>query len=89
MVSGRQEYWTIMAEALGTPRFALERVMRTNSTNIFLEMAAQGLGLTVALVSLSGTYLRRGLLVQPFDVRPPSPTISRAGRACAAARRRP
>ncbi len=73
MVSGRQEYWTIMAEALGTPRFDLERVMRTNSTNISLEMAAQGLGLTVALVSLSGTYLRRGLLVQPFDVRPPSP----------------
>ena len=55
------------------PRFDLERATRTNATNISLEMAAHGFGLTVALVSLSGTYLKRGLLVQLFDLSPSSP----------------
>ncbi len=72
-ISGRQEYWTIMADALGVPRFALDRVIRTNATNIALEFAAHDLGLTIVPASLSTTYLRRGLLVQPFDVRPPNP----------------
>ena len=72
-VMGRQEYWTGMAAALSLPGVDLDRGYRTNSTNIALEMAASGLGITVALETVSRTYLERGLLVDPLGVRPISP----------------
>ncbi len=72
-VMARQEYWTIMATALSLPNLDLERGFRTNATNIALEMAANGLGLTVALTSLTRTYVERGILVEPLPVKPDSP----------------
>jgi DNA-binding transcriptional LysR family regulator len=72
-VLGRQEYWTAMASALSLAHFDLDRGHKTNATNIALEMAASGLGLTVALASLTRTYVDRGLLVEPLAVRPESP----------------
>lgn len=73
VVSGRQEYWAIMAGALGIANLDGAHPLRTNSSNISLEMAACGLGLTVALSSLAEAYLRRGLLAEPFAERPESP----------------
>jgi DNA-binding transcriptional LysR family regulator len=72
-VLGRQEYWTIFSAALGLSHVDLDRGHKTNASNIALEMAANGLGLTVALSSLATVYLQRGILVEPFEVRPASP----------------
>lgn len=73
IVAGRQEHWSVMAGALGLPPFGLEGALRTNGSNISLEMAAHGLGATVALASLTAPYLERRRLAEPFPVRPPSP----------------
>lgn len=72
-VLARQEYWTLMASALTLAPFDLDRGHRTNATNIALEMAANGLGITVALASLTRTYIERGILVEPLPMRPDSP----------------
>ncbi len=72
-VLARQDYWTTMAAALAIPRVDPDRGHRTNSTNVALEMAANGLGLTVALESLSRIYIERGLLIEALPVRPESP----------------
>jgi DNA-binding transcriptional LysR family regulator len=71
-VLARQEYWTTMASALSIEHIDLDRGYKTNATNIALEMAANELGVTVALESLAQVYLERGLLVEPFAVRPDS-----------------
>ena len=73
LISGRQEYWTIMGEALGVAKFDAGHPIKTNGSNISLEMAARGLGVTVALTSLGVVHLERGLLKEPFTVRPESP----------------
>lgn len=73
IVSGRQEYWALLAEALGRPLPDSETAIRTNGSNIALEAAAQGLGAAIALTTLCRTYVARGILVEPLDLRPPSP----------------
>lgn len=73
VVSGRQEYWTEMAAVLGGIDLTQGRVIKTNASNVSLEMAAHGLGITVAPTTLSRIYLKRGLLVEPFYARRPSP----------------
>jgi DNA-binding transcriptional LysR family regulator len=72
-VAGRQEYWTILAEALGIPKLDTDNAIKTNASNVSLEFAAHGLGVTMALSSLCQTYIARGLLTEPLDVRPKSP----------------
>jgi LysR family transcriptional regulator, glycine cleavage system transcriptional activator len=72
-VLARQDYWTAMAAALSIPSIDLERGDRTNSTNVALEMAACGVGLTVSLESLARIYIERGLLAEPLSMRPASP----------------
>ncbi len=72
-VLGRQEYWSIYAKALGLDRFDLDKGIKTNASNISLEMAARGLGFTASLSSLAKTYVDRKLLVELFDSRPASP----------------
>ncbi len=90
VLSGRQEYWRIMGHALGLPRFEIEPVLKTNSSNVSLEFAARGLGVSVSLYSLSEIYMRRGLLAEPFGLRPQSPwsyyISARHGRKTGAAR---
>ncbi len=73
LVSGRQEYFTIFARHHGllghTPT---GQALRTNASNISMEMAAAGIGVTITLRTLAEPYLRRGLLVAPFDETYPS-----------------
>lgn len=78
IIAGRQEYWSILAAATGVPALAQidpahGATFKTNASNVALEMAACGLGVTVALTSLARLYLDRGLLAEPFAVRPASP----------------
>lgn len=72
-VLGRQEFWTRMCGALGLEDVELDRGLRADASCIALEMAASGLGLTVALASLGDGWLRRGLLAEPLAIRPDSP----------------
>lgn len=72
-VHGRQEYWQRMGEAMGIDASAYEKGLTTNSSNIALELAAMGAGCVATQKSLARTYVRRGLLVEPFPIRPPSP----------------
>jgi len=73
VVSGRQEYWTEFARALDLHSLDLEGSIRTNASNIALELASHGAGVAVLPIDLAMTYKDRELLVEPFDHRPPSP----------------
>lgn len=73
LVSGRHEYWTLMCEAIGIVDGDEDVPLKTNASNISLELAAQGLGVVVTLSTLGEVYQQRGLLVEPFDVRARSP----------------
>lgn len=73
VVSGRQEYWTEFARALDLHSLDLSGAIRTNASNIALELASHGAGVAVLPIDLAQTYEDRGLLVEPFDHRPPSP----------------
>ncbi|MDX8451399.1 LysR substrate-binding domain-containing protein [Mesorhizobium sp. VK9D] len=72
-VHGRQEYWQVVTEALGVDMEDHDKGLSTNASNIALELAAMGAGLVATQRSLSHAYMDRGLLVEPFPVRPPSP----------------
>ena len=72
-VAGRQEYWAILSAALDLDGPETHTAIKTNASNVSLELAARGLGVTVALSTLCQTYIARGLLVEPLDVRPKSP----------------
>jgi LysR family transcriptional regulator, glycine cleavage system transcriptional activator len=78
IIAGRQEYWSILADSAAEPALAAVdsghgAMYRTNASNVALELAAQGAGVTIALTSLCRTYLERGLLTEPFAIRPASP----------------
>ncbi len=73
VVLGRQEYWTAFSEALGGLDLDMSRSIRTNATNIALEIAASGAGITASPRDLARTYLDRGVLVELFDFMPESP----------------
>lgn len=72
-VLGRQEYWQCFAELLEVEMPDQDRGLTTNASNIALELAATGAGLVATQLSLASVYMRRGLLVEPFPVRAPSP----------------
>lgn len=72
-IAGRQDVWPLMFQALGIEATGPSPVLRTNSTNVALELAASGAGVTVALASLAQVYIRRGLLTRLFDASPTSP----------------
>ena len=72
-VAGRQDVWSIMFKSLGLAGPENTPMLRTNSTNVALELAASGAGVTVALASLTDAYIRRGLLTRLFEVAPLSP----------------
>jgi LysR family glycine cleavage system transcriptional activator len=72
-VHGRQEYWQVVTSALGVDMEDHDKSLTTNASNIALELAATGAGLVATQRSLARAYLRRGLLVEPFPVRPASP----------------
>jgi LysR family transcriptional regulator, glycine cleavage system transcriptional activator len=72
-VLGRQEFWRIFAQNHGLTNLRLEGGLKTDASNIALELAAQGLGCAVAFRSIAETYIRRGLLVEPFPLAMASP----------------
>jgi LysR family transcriptional regulator, glycine cleavage system transcriptional activator len=72
-VHGRQELWQDMAAALGIDAAANDKRLSTNSTNIALELAANGAGCVITTLSLARIYMERGLLVEPFPTRLSSP----------------
>jgi DNA-binding transcriptional LysR family regulator len=72
-VHGRQEYWQCITDALGVDMADYDKGLTTNASNIALELAAMGAGLVATQLSLARTYMRRGLLVEPFVVRCQSP----------------
>ncbi|MBL4918986.1 LysR family transcriptional regulator [Szabonella alba] len=73
LIAGRQEYWKIFQDAPGLAVTDAGAALKTNSTNVALEMAVHGMGVTIALTSLCDRFIDRGLLVEPFAIRPPSP----------------
>jgi len=73
LVLGRQEYWSAFEAHFGKSEDQLNSAFRTNATNIALEMAANGIGYVAAPSDLTRTYVDRGLLVEPFDLRPDCP----------------
>jgi LysR family transcriptional regulator, glycine cleavage system transcriptional activator len=72
-VHGRQEYWKCIGDVMGVDISEGEKGITTNASNIALELAAMGAGFVATQSSLARTYLSRGLLVEPFPVRAPSP----------------
>jgi len=72
-VAGRQEYFAIFAAAHGLEDAAPGPVLRTNGSNVSLELAAAGLGVTLAVKTLARPYLARGALVAPFAESWPCP----------------
>ena len=65
-VLGRQDHWESFARHHGVTTLHLARGLKTDSSNVALEMAIAGLGCAVTLASLAEVHLQRGLLVQPF-----------------------
>ncbi|HEV7415169.1 MAG TPA: LysR substrate-binding domain-containing protein [Tianweitania sediminis] len=72
-VHSRQEYWRQFCEALDLDPARQRKSFTTNVSNIAMELAVAGAGCTAAQLSIAETYLQRGLLVEPFAVRPASP----------------
>lgn len=73
LVLGRQDYWAAFQPYLGKSDDQLSSAFRTNATNIALEMATNGIGCIAAPSDLTQTYVERGLLAEPFDLRPDCP----------------
>lgn len=71
-VLGRQEHWAAFALHHRLCDLPLGKGLRTDSSNVALEMAVAGLGCAITLVSLAEIHLQRGTLVAPFPERLPS-----------------
>ena len=72
-VLGRHEFWQIFQQAHGVTNLRLEGGLKTDASNIALELAAEGLGCAVTFRALAETYIRRGLLVEPCPPEMASP----------------
>ncbi|MEO0636952.1 MAG: LysR substrate-binding domain-containing protein [Pseudomonadota bacterium] len=72
-ILGRHDYWALFRQDLDEPIATGKVRHQANSLNIAMEMAAHGLGATVAPSSLARNYLDRQLVVEPVDWRPESP----------------
>ena len=70
---GRTSYWQAFAELFGLQKWNLASGSHTNSVNVSLEMAANDQGCAIVPRSHLGSYVERGLLVEPFDFELESP----------------
>ena len=66
---GRQDYWKEWTQMAEFQELDMEGGVKTDSTNVALEMATSGHGVLVTLNNVAGPYLERGLLVEPFEHR--------------------
>ncbi len=69
----RQDNWGAVAVEMGLEGLDLQGGVRTNSSNIALEFAANGLGCVAVTRDLAGPYLERGVLIEPFPCAVESP----------------
>ena len=65
-ILGRQELWEAFARHHNIPDLPLVQGLKTDSSNVALEMAIAGLGCAVTLASLAEVHVKRGSLVEPF-----------------------
>ena len=72
-VLGRQEFWELIAKQLDLPDLNLKGGLRTNASNLALELAAKKLGCVAVPRSLVLPDIERGILVEPFDLDVVSP----------------
>lgn len=68
-VLGRQEHWQAFALHHGLTDLPLSEGLKTDSSNVALEMAIAGLGCAITLASLAQVHLQRGLLAAPFPAK--------------------
>jgi LysR family transcriptional regulator, glycine cleavage system transcriptional activator len=71
-VLGRQENWDAFCLHHGIGSLHAVPGCKTDSSNVALEMAAVGMGCTIAPRALADVHLRRGLLAEPFPAPIPS-----------------
>lgn len=65
-ILGRHEMWEAFARHHGIPDLPLVQGLKTDSSNVALEMAIAGLGCAVTLASLANVHIQRGSLIEPF-----------------------
>jgi len=66
-ILGRTGYWQQFKDAYGLTDWDLASRTQTNSLNVALELAANGLGCALVPSSLLNAFLKRNLLVVPFE----------------------
>lgn len=71
-VVGRQEHWEAFCQHHGIDPPGLVQGYQTDSSNVALELAAAGMGYTIAPRALTEVHLRRGCLVEPFPAPIPN-----------------
>lgn len=74
-ILGRTAFWRQFRETYQLEDWDLTSRTQTNSLNVALELAANGLGCALVPRSLSKSFLKRGLLVIPFKQHIPSPWV--------------
>lgn len=67
-VLGRPAFWELIAKQLDLPDLNLKGGLRTNASNLALELAAKKLGCVAVPRSLVLPDIERGILVEPFDL---------------------
>ncbi|WP_120499515.1 LysR substrate-binding domain-containing protein [Roseovarius sp. EL26] len=72
-ILGRPAYWKLISTQFDLIELETRRGAKTNSSNLALELAANGLGCAVLPRSLVLTQIKRGLLIEPFDLDIKSP----------------
>lgn len=72
-ILGRPAFWELIAKQLGWPDLNLKGGLRTNASNLALELAAKGLGCVALPRSLVLPDIKRGTLIEPFDLNVISP----------------
>jgi len=70
---GRPSYWQGFADLFHLEKWNLASGSQTNSVTVSLEMAANGQGCAIVPKSHLGSYVERGLLVEPFEFDLESP----------------
>ncbi|NVO58295.1 LysR family transcriptional regulator [Rhodobacteraceae bacterium B1Z28] len=72
-ILGRPAYWERVALHFGLTNLNQKEGLRTNASNLAMEMAAKSLGCVALPRSLANSYVQRGLLIEPFKFDLESP----------------
>ncbi|WP_170423781.1 LysR substrate-binding domain-containing protein [Ruegeria arenilitoris] len=72
-ILGRPAYWELVRTYFGLTELSLNHGLRTNASNLAMEMASRSVGCVVLPKSLTRSFIDRGLLIEPFDIEITSP----------------